>query len=111
MIAFILFLSSFQFSNAEVLKTYTIVKNNEASKATIYREPTIHSDTLYVLPIGSKGIIALAKPRKYGNKRWQHISWNGMKGWMLFKHLKYDRDTSLKINEQSCKVSNLTACL
>jgi len=111
MTVFVLFLSSFQLSSAEVLRTYIVVKNNENSKAIIYREPTVHSGVLQTLPVGSKGVIALAKPRKYGNKRWQRVAWQGRKGWMLFKYLKYDRDASKKINKQFCRVDNLKACL
>lgn len=108
----VLFLSSFQLSNADVLKTYIVEKNNDPeSKALIYREPTVHSAVLHRLPAGSKGIVALSKPRKYGKRQWQNVVWKGQHGWMMFKYLKYDPDTSKKVNEQSCHVSNIKTCL
>jgi hypothetical protein len=109
----ILFLSSFQLSSADVLKTYTVIKHNKnsSSKAIIYHDPTLHSRIISVLPVGSKGVVAIAKPRKYSKKLWQNVSWKGKTGWVLFKYLKYDKDTSRKANKQSCDVNNLAVCL
>ena len=109
----VLFLSSFQLSSADVLKTYTVIKYNKNSSSTaiIYHDPTIHSRIISVLPVGSKGVVAIAKPRKYSKKLWLNVSWKGKTGWVLSKYLRYDKNTSKKVNKQSCRVNNLTACL
>jgi len=109
----VLFLSSFQISGADVLKTYTVIKysKNSESKAIIYHDPTIHSRIISVLPAGSKGVVALAKPRKYSKKLWLNVSWKGKTGWVLSKYLRYDKATSRRVNKQSCQVDNLQGCL
>ncbi|HHL19734.1 MAG TPA: hypothetical protein ENJ33_08360 [Thiothrix sp.] len=109
----ILSLSSFQLSNADILKTYTVIKynKNSGSKAIIYNDPTIHSRIISALPEGSKGVVAIAKPRKYSKKLWLNVFWKGKTGWMLSKYLKYDKNTSRKANKQACQANNLTACL
>lgn len=108
---FVLFASSFHLSTADVLKTYTVISNEKNTPTILYREPTIHSEALGILPVGSKGLVALEKPRKYAGKRWQKIVWKDQRGWVLFKYLKYDQDTSKKMNEKACHINNLKSCL
>lgn len=55
---------------------------------SVYREPTIHSAVVCILPAGSKGVVSISKPIKYSNKLWQKISWKDTKGWIMLKKLK-----------------------
>jgi hypothetical protein len=96
-----LFLTSNALANP--LKVYRVPKSN-TTKLYIYKNPTVHSNTIKKLPGNTRWIVRLPGVKKYsGHNTWFQVSCDGKKGWMKKSLLIFDASaTNMATKDPEC---------